>query len=281
MNDLGLAIAYPSVATALSILGIFERRPMKAVVLLSGGMDSCCAMAQARADGAEELIALSVKYGSLHQEAETRAAIQVSGWFNAEHHLLNLDIFKGGSSSLMGEQAMPQMSYQEIDEAVGPSPTVVPFRNANFISVATTYAIIHGADYVYVGIHGEDAHHSAYPDCDPLFLGAMANAVWIGTYEKVRLQYPFCWMSKADVCKRAHELGAPLHLTWSCYNPQLVSIGSKRIHDNEYLQCGVCPTCIERIHAFQVNHWIDPVPYALQPDWLTDNCSPFDPAQEE
>lgn len=100
------------------------------------------------------------------------------------------------------------------------------------------------------------------------FLGAMANAIWVGSYYAVRLLFPLIWMTKADVCKRALELYAPLHLTWSCYSPMFVGAdldGGKSI--SQYLQCGQCPTCIERIEAFKQNGVIDPVPYHVPVNW--------------
>jgi 7-cyano-7-deazaguanine synthase len=247
---------------------------MKAVVLLSGGMDSCTAMAQAVADGASELVAVSIKYGSMHQQAESVAAINVAGWYGAEFVGIKMpdDIFKDAGSALMGDQAMPHMTYQEIDKSQGPSPTVVPFRNANFLSIATSLAIKYKAQYVYAGMHGEDAHNFAYPDCTPEFLGAMANAIYVGSYHEVRLQFPLIWMSKADVCKRGLQLGAPFHLTWSCYDPR--DYGSAMPSTERWLQCGKCPTCVERIEAFRKNGIIDPVPYfGTTVDWT--DCIPF------
>lgn len=239
---------------------------MKAVVLLSGGMDSCTALAQAQEDGATELVAVSAKYGSLHQDNESLAAVMVAAHYKAQLIQVEMPkIFGGASSALMGESDMPHMTYAEIDANQGPSPTVVPFRNANLLSIATTIAITHGAEYVYAGMHGEDAHNWAYPDCTPEFLGAMANAIYVGSYHAVRLQFPLIWMSKTDVCRRALQLEAPLHLTWSCYSPVYI--------EGDHLQCGQCPTCVERIEAFRNNDVRDPVDYAIDVDWI--GCQTF------
>ena len=248
-----------------------ERRPMKAVVLLSGGMDSATAMAQARADGCKELVAVSVQYGSKHMQAEMNAAREIARWFDAPQRIVDLPagIFQGAGSALMDESKMPHLTYQEIDAQKGPSPTVVPFRNASFISIATSIAITHKASYVYAGMHGEDAHNFAYPDCTPEFLGAMANAIYVGSYHEVRLQFPLIWMSKADVCKRALGLAVPLHLTWSCYEP----LSLETDDGPEFIQCGICPTCVERIEAFKKNHVIDPVAYYIPVDWQ--GCRPY------
>lgn len=239
---------------------------MKAVVLLSGGMDSCTTAALAKRDGYNELIFVSARYGSKHQEAEMQAAEKVAEFYAALHILVDLPkVFAGAGSALMNESAMPKMTYQEIDKAMGPSPTVIPFRNANLLSAATSVAITHEAGMVYMGAHGEDARHWAYPDCTPEFLGAMANAIYIGSYMKVRMAFPLIWMSKAEVVMQAILNRAPLHLTWSCYSPVVRTIFGP--DESHYVQCGVCPTCIERIHAFQENGIIDPVPYAIDVDW--------------
>ena len=231
-----------------------------AVVLLSGGMDSTTALAQAINDDNFNILALTAGYGSLHQKAETRAAKQVVAWYQRmlvdapcilEHRIVELDptIFKGGSSSLLGEADMPKAEYQDIEHE-GPSPTVVPFRNANLISVATSIADALGYDRVYVAVHANDHNRWAYPDCSPEFIGAMANAVYVGTMGKVRLITPFIWMTKGDIVTRAAVLGAPLQLTWSCY------VGGGK-------PCGTCPTCQERVAAFNDAGFIDPVDYAV------------------
>lgn len=247
---------------------------MKAVVLHSGGMDSTTALAQAIDDGAESILTVSVRYGSLHMEAEQQAAEDVMKWFEQAHpHIefqravieMPAEIFKGEGSALMGETAMPHQTYAEINANKGPSPTVVPFRNANLISIATSIADARNYDLVYIGAHGEDAHEWAYPDCSPEFLGAMANAIYIGTYQKVRLCFPFIWMTKADIVVRALEVEAPIDLSWSCYNPVWVGpqIGENDITNGEYVHCGKCPTCIERAYAFALAGFIDPTDYNI------------------
>lgn len=243
---------------------------MKSVVLHSGGLDSTTLLAQAIVDGAEEVLAVSVMYGSLHNEAESQAAEKVIEWFQeafgpvckVERLVIELPkmIFSANGSTLsalMGETEMPHMTYQEIRDAKGPSPTVVPFRNANLLSIATALADARGFDFVYIGAHGDDAREWAYPDCTPEFLGAMANAIRVGTYDKVRLIFPFIWMTKADIVARALEVDAPLQLTWSCYNP--VPIGPA-VEDG-FIHCGACPTCIERAQAFADCGFLDPTGY--------------------
>ena len=247
----------------------------KAVVLHSGGLDSTTLITKALDDGCTDILALTVRYGSLHNEAEGLAAQQVFEWLQREYDDVNFTrlvitipsaIFEGEASALMGEIAMPQLTYKEITEGQGPSPTVVPFRNANLLSAATAIADARNYNYVYIGAHGEDAHNWAYPDCTPEFLGAMANAIYIGTYDKVRLRFPFIWMVKADIVALASELGAPLEMTWSCYNPKVVD-------DGEFIHCGQCPTCIERANAFMQAGFLDPTGYYISLEQILD-CDP-------
>jgi 7-cyano-7-deazaguanine synthase len=226
-------------------------------------MDSTTCLSQAIRDGNDEILAVTCFYGSKHAAAEVGASRQIVEWYNSrgiakvDQRIIELpNIFRGSGSALMNEVNMPQMSYADIHESFGPSPTVVPFRNANLISVATTLAIGFKATSVYIAAHADDAHNWAYPDCTPEFLGAMAAAVYIGSYHAVTLRFPFVWMTKANIVACAEMAPyAPLGLTWSCYEDGLQ-------------QCGTCPTCIERIHAFRVNGWKDRRTYEAPVDWM-------------
>jgi 7-cyano-7-deazaguanine synthase len=224
---------------------------VKAVVLLSGGMDSATCMGIAKEQG-YELAALSIAYGQRHV-IERESAEEVALYYGADLTLLDLPrrLFHGGGSALIAQDAveMPDASYEELMASSGPSPTVVPFRNANLISAATSFAIGAQAEAVFFGAHAEDAHNWAYPDCTPEFIGAMAAAVLIGSYQAVRLVAPLQFMTKADVCAVGLRLGVPYAATHSCYR-------------GERPACGTCPTCIERLHAFAANGVTDPIPYA-------------------
>jgi 7-cyano-7-deazaguanine synthase len=248
----------------------------KAVVLYSGGMDSTTLLERAIEDGNDQILALSVQYGSLHNEAEGEAAKQIVHWYQLAigdellksmvHEVVQIPaaIFKGEASALLGEIPMPKITYEEIREGVGPSPTVVPFRNANLISIATAVAHARNYDFVYIGAHAEDAHNWAYPDCTPEFLGAMANAVYIGTYDKVRLRFPFIWLEKYQIVSYAAETGAPIEMSWSCYSPKVVDDGDK-------IHCGECPTCIERANAFAQAGFLDPTAYFVAIEKILDD----------
>jgi 7-cyano-7-deazaguanine synthase len=137
------------------------------------------------------------------------------------------------------------MTYKEIAEVEGPSPTYVPFRNAILLSMATAIALTAGAEEVFIGVHAEDARNWAYPDCTPEFTGAMANAIYVGTYHKVRLVTPFSFWMKREIVALGLALKVPYQLTWTCYE------GGK-------VPCMKCPSCVERAEAFKANGVIDP-----------------------
>lgn len=234
---------------------------MDAVVLLSGGIDSTTVLAQALEDGMDHVTAVTFRYGSLHEEAESGAAADVASWYDSvalmkehrslQHLVVHMPaIFAGGQSALMGNIEMPGREYQDL-ETEGPSPTVVPFRNANLLAAATTIAESTGAGRVYAGMHASDHNKWAYPDCSPEFLGAYANAIYVGTMHKVRLVFPFVWMTKAEVVLRGHQFMVPFDLTWSCY------VGKYPEH------CGECPTCLERANAFRIAGVMDPTVYKM------------------
>lgn len=226
-------------------------KPRKAVVLLSGGIDSStCAVLACKEFGSENVIALTLFYGQKHAKEIESAKAVVEYLGIKEHHIEKLpDIFKGGGSTLVDpDKPNPQTSYEEINKSYGVSPTYVPFRNANLLSVATTIALVKEADTIFYGAHSEDARNWAYPDCTPEFNGAMANAIFIGSYMKVRLVTPLQWMVKSEVVALGKKIGTPFALTWSCYN------GSEKA-------CGVCPTCVGRLQAFRENGLEDPIAY--------------------
>lgn len=227
----------------------------KAVVLSSGGLDSSVCMRLADMQHSE-VISVSFKYGQKHT-TELDHAIMVADYYEAQNIQIRLpEIFAGTESTLIeaNELEMPEMSYEEIDETYGVSPTYVPFRNANLLSMATAVALVEGASEVWAGMHAEDAHNWAYPDCTPEFLGAMAGAIYVGSYHQVRLITPLQWLTKADVVALGHSLDVPFELTMSCYEGTVPA-------------CGTCPTCVGRINAFRANDLVDPIEYAIEVNW--------------
>ncbi len=234
---------------------------MKALVVLSGGLDSTVALAEAMEasdSNPEEIGAVTFTYGQKHTK-EVEAAKQIANTYGiALHRVIDLPpIFGGTESVLVAENKleMPRASYEDMEDSdVGVSPTYVPYRNGNFLSMATTVALVEGAGEVWAGMHAEDAHNWAYPDCTPEFLGAMAGAIYVGSYHKVRLITPHMWRTKAEVVAKGIELGVPFGLTWSCY-------------DGEEIACGTCPTCAGRIQAFIHNDCVDYIKYQIDIDW--------------
>lgn len=217
----------------------------RALVVLSGGLDSCVALALARTQNAY-VETVTFLYGQKH-EKEVDSAQEIAGFYNVPHSLYVVPISKGGALT-DSNVAMPHATYEELQEAQGPSPTYVPYRNGCLLSLSASHALERDLDKIYAGMHGEDAHNWAYPDCTPEFIGAMQNAIYIGTYMKVRLICPFTYKMKREIIELGLKLGAPLRLTWSCY-------------EGGEVHCGKCPTCVARLEAFRQAGKDDPVRY--------------------
>lgn len=224
-------------------------------VLLSGGIDSTTCLYDAVAShGADAVMGVSFFYGQRHSK-ELNYAQMSCARLGVEHceHRVPLAV----SPTLLTDpkQEIPNVSY---DEIAGVSPTYVPFRNGLLLSSITS--LLHGEllardndvgekeSYVYFGAHAEDAQNWAYPDCTPEFIGAMANAIYIGTYREVRLITPLQWMTKYEVIHHGQKLDVDWTLTWSCY------VGGER-------HCGTCPTCRARKKGFLEAGVQDPTDY--------------------
>ena len=224
----------------------------KAVVLSSGGLDSttCLAIAVDKF-GAENVSTLSIFYGQ-RNAAELIAARNVAKFYNVAHYELNIaDVFSNSKSAMLDASTEPleKSSYAE-QILKNNSPrvaTYVPFRNGLMISMAASFAdgLYDEPIELFIGVHADDAAGDAYPDCREDFVAAMAEAVKIGTYEKIQLVAPFVNGSKADIVKVGLELNTPYHLTRSCYER-----GDK--------PCGQCATCLDRARAFELNGVTDP-----------------------
>jgi len=238
---------------------------MKVLVVHSGGLDSTVVLAMALKDGDNEVETVSFSYGSKHERMELGAALRIVEFYEIQDNVIVVPQIFGEQSALLfdGKIKMPHMTYREIREAEGPSQTVVPFRNGVFLAMAVALAAGKGFDEVHVGMHAEDAHNSAYPDCRFDFVGAFAAAAYIGTYHQIKVVAPLINMQKADVVWCGNKLNVPFHLTWSCYDPvSAVNSGAVYVY-----ACGLCPTCSERIHAFKVCGFADPIPYAIPVEW--------------
>lgn len=223
---------------------------MKALVLVSGGVDSTTCLAMAVSEyGKENVVGLSVSYGQKHTK-ELESARNVAKYYDIE--LIETDLspmFKYSDCSLLShsDKAVPEESYAEqLEKSDGkPVSTYVPFRNGLFLSAAAAIAISKDCGIIMYGAHADDAAGNAYPDCSEVFKNAMNEAIWEGSGHQVRVEAPFVSHTKAEVVKKGLELKAPYELTWSCYEG----------HDKP---CGVCGTCRDRAAAFAANGVPDP-----------------------
>lgn len=221
--------------------------------------------------------AVSIFYGQRHKK-EMEYAKSTCDRLGIKHTILDVGSLLRGDSVMLtddsrGKVEVPNIDYSEIK---GVSPTYVPFRNGLMLSALTAHAQKWvndenkkwqesidkdqlegiGADHgdkpmagLYFGAHSEDAHNWAYPDCTPEFIGAMANAIFIGSYMQIRLHTPIQWLQKSGVVTLGESLGVPFENTWSCYK-------------GEELHCGECPTCRSRKQAFEAAGVNDPTEYA-------------------
>ncbi|MGV8907323.1 MAG: 7-cyano-7-deazaguanine synthase QueC [Acetobacterium sp.] len=223
----------------------------KAIVLLSGGIDSttCLAMAVDRF-GCENVTALSIQYGQKHSK-ELDAAKEIAEYYDVVHIVKDMsDIFSFSDCSLLkgSDKKIEHSSYADQLEAIGGEGTVstyVPFRNGLLLSFAAATAISIGAGVIYYGAHADDAAGRAYPDCTPEFEQAMNTAIYEGSGRILKMVAPLMEMNKAEVVKTGLSLEAPYQFTWSCY-------------EGDEIPCGTCGTCIDRQAAFDANDIKDP-----------------------
>ena len=223
---------------------------MKALVLLSGGLDSAtCLSIAVKNFGKENVIAVSVYYGQRHSK-ELRSAKALSEFYGVEHYELDLQqIFQSSNCPLMAKsnKEIEHKSYSEQMTSGGVS-TYVPFRNGLMLSAVASFAgslFENDSAEIYIGTHADDAAGNAYADCSQEFISAINQAISIGTYGKIKIVAPFVGKSKADVVKIGLELETPYNLTWSCY-------------EGGETPCGKCGTCIDRAKAFELSGVKDP-----------------------
>jgi len=223
----------------------------KIVVLMSGGMDSCVTAAIALREG--PIAALHASYGQRTEQRELQSFHAQADHFGAVKRLaVRLDYFAAiGGSSLTDAGLTVHKADLERKEIPN---TYVPFRNAHFLSIATSWAEVIGASKIYIGAVWEDS--SGYPDCRPEYYRAMNELIRAGTRPEtdIKIETPLVYLKKRDIVKRGVELNAPLHLTWSCYQ------GSE-------LACGVCDSCALRLRAFQQAGLEDPIAYDTRPEY--------------
>ena len=223
----------------------------RAVVLMSGGMDSCVTAAIARQS--YEIAALHASYGQRTESREIQSFQALADHFGAFTRLaVKLDHFRAiGGSSLTDSS----MAIRKADLSSKDIPnTYVPFRNAHFLSIATSWAEVLGATRIFIGAVWEDS--SGYPDCRPEYYEAFNRVIRAGTRPSsdITIETPLIHLSKHEIVRKGITLGAPFHLTWSCYRDSDVA-------------CGVCDSCALRLRAFQEAGIDDPIPYSDRPEY--------------
>jgi 7-cyano-7-deazaguanine synthase len=227
-------------------------KPKPAVVLLSGGIDSTTTLAIAIAQG-YNVYTLSFEYAQRHQ-IETKAAQRVANSLGAkEHRIAKIDLRIFGGSALTDEVAVPkQRSETEISHGI--PVTYVPARNTIFLAYALAWAEVIPANDIFLGVNAID--YSGYPDCRPEFIDRFETLANIGTKAGVegrrfQIHTPLINLSKAEIIRKAVELGVDLALTHSCYDPT-----------PEGLACGECDSCLLRLKGFREAGMKDPIRYA-------------------
>jgi 7-cyano-7-deazaguanine synthase len=219
----------------------------RAVVLLSGGMDSSVCATLATRD--HETAAVHISYGQRTEERERQSFLAICQRLKIHDRLM----VRNEALRAIGGSALTDESIDVPDaESVGQSVpvTYVPFRNAHFLAVAISWAEVLGAEKVYIGAVEPDS--SGYPDCRPAYYKAFNEVVKAGTKEgRIQVVTPLIAMRKTEIIRLGLELGAPFDLTWSCYS-------------REDQACGVCDSCVLRVRAFQAAGVPDPIPYAAR-----------------
>lgn len=229
----------------------------KAIVSLSGGMDSATVLAEALAQYAAKepentgprgaygvVSAVSFTYGSKHNVYENKMARMLCNYYSVPFQLIDIfSITKHFKSNLLADGGdIPEGHYEHESMKL----TVVPGRNMIFISTLLGLAWSRGASEVWLGIHAGD--HAIYPDCRPQFFESMKSAAWLGSDERITLKAPFLNVDKGEILKRGLQLNVPYHLTRTCYKAQDIA-------------CGKCGACQERLLAFARNNRTDPLQY--------------------
>jgi len=219
----------------------------RAVVLLSGGMDSCVCLALAARD--HEAAAVHVSYGQRTQERERRSFLAICERLNIAHKLLvRNEALRAIGGSALTDKTIAVPRAEDVGHSI--PVTYVPFRNAHFLAVAVSWAEVLGAEKVYIGAVEPDS--SGYPDCRPAYYKAFNEIVKAGTKEgRIQVVTPLIAMRKAEIVRLGLELGAPFDLTWSCYS-------------REDQACGVCDSCALRLRAFAAAGAEDPISYAAR-----------------
>lgn len=224
----------------------------KAVVLLSGGVDSTTTLAVARHEGFD-VYALTFRYGQRH-EFEIEAARRVAATLDAkEHFVAQIDLRQFGGSALTSDIAVPKGRSSE-DIGHGIPITYVPARNTIFLSFALAWAEVLEASDIFIGVNALD--YSGYPDCRPEYIEAfermanLATKAGVEGRQRLKIHTPLIALSKAEIVRKGTELGVDYALTSSCYDPSPTGEA-----------CGLCDSCLLRLKGFTENRLSDPISY--------------------
>jgi len=219
-----------------------EKKPIKAVLILSGGMDSTTLLYDLISQK-YEVHAITFDYNQKHKN-EITCAKKICKKLHIPHKIVDISVLNDLAPSCLtrDQWEVPEGNYAEDSM----KQTVVPNRNMVFLSLAASYAIGIGANEIFYAAHAGD--HTIYPDCRSAFVSAMSTAFHLCDWNDVILQVPYLYWTKADIVKRGILLGVDYSMTWTCYK------GGK-------LSCGKCGSCDERLAAFSEAGAVDPIQY--------------------
>jgi len=230
-----------------------EREAMRAVVLISGGMDSLVVAAYARSLG-YEIAAMHVNYGQRTWQKELTAFRRICAHYTIERRLeVDAAYLEHIGGSSLTDSSIP---VEEADLQTGEIPSsYVPFRNASFLSMAVSWSEVIGAGRIFIGAVEEDS--SGYPDCRKIFYDAFNQVIELGTKPEttIEIQTPLIELQKSEIVTKGVELDVPFIHSWSCYK-------------SEGKACGVCDSCARRLRAFRQAGLDDPIDYEVRPDYI-------------
>jgi len=224
----------------------------KAVVLLSGGLDSTTTLAIARSES-YGIHALTFRYGQRHQ-VEIEAARRIAEHYQVDdHHIVGIDLRAFGGSALTSDIAIPQdRDLKEMEQGI--PVTYVPARNTIFLSFALAWAEVLGSSDIFIGVNALD--YSGYPDCRPEYIEAyermanLATKAAVSDHKRLKIHTPLIQLTKAQIIQRGIELGVDYAMTVTCYQPSPAGEA-----------CGHCDACLLRLKGFRENGLSDPAPY--------------------
>lgn len=231
----------------------------KVVVCVSGGMDSLAALASVVDD--HEVTLLHLNYGQRTEAKEHKTFNAIGRWYNIPEErrlVVATNLFRLIGTSCLTDDKIEVP--KENPDAFGVPVSYVPFRNGVILAMATSVAEAIGAKEIVTGF--VEADSSGYPDCREAFVQAMIRVIHEGTRPETLIDIltPVIFMTKSDIVGLAVVLGAPLHLSWSCYK-------------SSEKACGTCGSCVLRIRGFMQARYVDPIPYAVNIDWK--KCKPY------